>query len=129
VAADYGQLEPYIGALPAARLAVVRASWPGPHTWVVPAAVGTPIWLRGTHAGIAVRVSAHPVIRALCTVFGGPLVSTSANLSGLSPARSLLAVRRQFGGALDGWMPGSLGQAAAPTRIRDALSGELLRGD
>ena len=39
-------------------------------------------------SGIAVRISAHPLVAALCQAWGGPLVSTSANLAGEPPARS-----------------------------------------
>lgn len=35
----------------------------------------------GAHTGIAVRVTAHPLVRALCDTFGGALVSTSANIA------------------------------------------------
>ena len=38
-----------------------------------------PHWITGAHDGVAVRVSAHPLVVALCEAFGGPLVSTSAN--------------------------------------------------
>ncbi|MCG2633609.1 MAG: Sua5/YciO/YrdC/YwlC family protein [Gammaproteobacteria bacterium] len=127
VAADYSQVDPYIGPLPTECLATVKATWPGPHTWVLPAARGVPEWLRGDHDGIALRVSAHPQVVALCRASGGPLVSTSANLTGCAPARSLLTLRRQFRGSLDGYLPGPLGGAAAPTEIRDALSGAVVR--
>ena len=46
-----------------------------------------PHWITGAHDGVAVRVSAHPVVVALCAAFGGPLVSTSANRGGEDPAR------------------------------------------
>ncbi len=69
-------------ALPPERLARVAASWPGPHTWVMPAAAGAPAWITGGRDSIAVRISAHPVVVALCEAFGGVVVSTSANRGG-----------------------------------------------
>src|SRR5690606_23054211 len=81
VAADRGQLQPWVdfAGLPRARLEAVLASWPGPHTWILPAGAAAPRWITGDHDGLAVRVSAHPQVVALCRAFGGPLVSTSAN--------------------------------------------------
>src|SRR5690606_18310794 len=89
VGASEAQLTPYIDmlALDAAQRAAVLASWPGPHTWIVPASTQAPAWITGTHTGIAVRVSAHPTVIALCDAFGGALVSTSANRAG-EPAPS-----------------------------------------
>ena len=130
IAADLAQLQPLLDlpAVPETRLAEVLASWPGPHTWVLPASATAPRWITGTHPGIAVRVSAHPTVVALCRAFGGPLVSTSANLAG-APAAFLReqldpAVLALVGGATEG-ETGGLDQ---PTPIRDALSGHSFRG-
>ena len=54
------------------------------------------------------------------------LVSTSANISGEEPARSLGELRAQFGESLT-VMSGPLGDLSRPTSIRDALTGETLR--
>src|SRR6185312_8170139 len=61
IAADFAQVEKYIdlARVPADALARVRASWPGPHTWVFPRSAETPTWLTGSHTGIALRVTAH----------------------------------------------------------------------
>ena len=84
IASQYEQLRPFldITAVPTERLAEVLASWPGPHTWVMPAAIGAPRWITGAHAGIAVRITAHPLVIELCNAYGGALVSTSANRAG-----------------------------------------------
>ena len=130
IAAHEAQLAPYVdlGALPAARLAEVRASWPGPNTWIVPAGKATPGWITGAHRGIAVRVSAHPDVVALCNAFDGALVSTSANLAG-QPAPSR---REELDPALladiDGVCVGETGGRTGPSVIRDALRGDVLRG-
>lgn len=127
IGASFEQVRPYIGPVPHARLLQVQHSWPGPNTWLLPASKKVPRWIRGDSELVAVRVTAHPLAAALCYVFGGALVSTSANLSGRPPARSALRVRRQFGSQLDFVLPGATGGLARPTPIRDALSGQLLR--
>ena len=129
IAADFAQVEKYIDLdrVPAAALAHARATWPGPHTWVFPRAAGTPIWLAGAHAGIALRVTAHAQATQLCRAFGGALVSTSANRHGATPARSAADVRSAFGDELAYILDGPTGGLDRPTPIRDALTGAQLR--
>jgi L-threonylcarbamoyladenylate synthase len=127
VAATVGQLEP-LAILPTGEIGrEMRAFWPGPCTWIVPARPGVPELLTGGRPTIAVRVSDHPVVQRLCRRTGSALVSTSANFSGAAPARTALAVRRQLGARLDYVLAGELGKASRPTEIRDAATGKVLR--
>jgi L-threonylcarbamoyladenylate synthase len=130
IAADTGQLDGLVDwqALTASRRDDVLVSWPGPHTWVVPAAARVPRWITGDHDGVAVRVSAHPLVAALCRGFGGALVSTSANPAGAPPPRTLAEADRALFAALDAVLAGDTGGLARPTAIRDARSGAGLRG-
>lgn len=130
VAASLQQLDGLLAwdALPTGRAAAVRASWPGPHTWIVPATARVPHWITGLHAGVAVRVSAHPDVVALCAAFGGPVVSTSANPAGSPPPRAPDAFDPVLFAQLDGVVDGCTGTLAAPTAIRDARDGRVLRG-
>jgi L-threonylcarbamoyladenylate synthase len=113
--------------VPAGVLAQVRASWPGPFTWIFPRSADVPDWVAGAHAGIALRVTAHAPAAGLCRAFGGALVSTSANPHGEPPARDLVTVADYFGDGLDGIVDAPLGGAAQPTTIRDALTGAIIR--
>lgn len=115
-------------ALPTDRREAVFATWPGPHTWIVPASSRVPRWITGMHDGVAVRVSAHPLVASLCDAFGAPLVSTSANRAGDPPPRQLREIDPSLLDALDGWIEGDTGALSAPTEIRDARSGAVLRG-
>lgn len=126
IAADITQLEPYIDISDKLREQLLT-TWPGPITWVVPAAPGVPDWLTGGRTTLAVRVTAHPVARTLCQATGLALTSTSANLSNCPSLRSALAVRRLLGDKLDYIVPGNIGTRRKPTEIRDALSGAQLR--
>ncbi len=127
VAADPAQLAPWLAPLEPQAHARLLSRWPGPHTWIAPAATATPDYLTGARHSLAVRVTAHPPLAALCRAFGGALVSTSANLSGRPPARDRLAIRRQFGDNLDYLLPGPLGGLSAPTGIQDLLGGSRIR--
>jgi L-threonylcarbamoyladenylate synthase len=114
--------------LPQAARNTVEASWPGPHTWVVPDYAWAPSWIRGSHQSVAIRVSGHPLTAALCRAANTCLVSTSANPAGYEPARTQREAQRYFGPQIDYYLPGRTGERAQPTDIRDALSGEYLRG-
>ncbi len=127
IASRFEQLLPFIAPLDSAQRLSLDASWPGPVTWVVPAAPHTPFWLTGGRKTIAVRVSAHPRVRELCELCGMALVSTSANKSGAPPARSALQVRNSLGSDVDYIVPGPVGGLTRPTEIRDLVSGKILR--
>ncbi|MBY4840910.1 L-threonylcarbamoyladenylate synthase type 1 TsaC [Pantoea leporis] len=128
IAADYAQLEPYIADRELSVLQRERmfASWPGPVTYVVPASPHTPRWLTGRFDSLAIRVSDHPDVQALCRGFGKPLVSTSANLSGEPPCRNAEEVAKQFGPQFP-VLNAETGGRLNPSEIRDVISGELIR--
>lgn len=127
VAASLVQLEPWLAPLDDPLRQRVEATWPGPNTWLLPTADGVSPLLRGAHSTLAVRVTAHPLVAALCREFGGALVSTSANPAGAPPARSATRVRGYFGSTLDYLLCGSLGGERRPSTIRDGSSGEVVR--
>ncbi|MGL5948756.1 MAG: Sua5/YciO/YrdC/YwlC family protein [Aeromonas sp.] len=129
IAADLAQLAPYIdlAQLSAEQLARVTASWPGPFTWLMPIKPNTPRWLCGQFNTLAVRVSAHPPVQALCRAFGKPLVSTSANLTGEEPAREAARIPAALAGQLQFILPLAVGAHAKPSQIRDAKTGQLIR--
>ncbi|QOW24734.1 L-threonylcarbamoyladenylate synthase [Lysobacter sp. H23M47] len=114
-------------ALAAERCVEVRASWPGPHTWVVPATASVPRVITGDHDSVAVRVSAHPTVVALCAAWGGVLVSTSANLAGRPPATCIDQLDPALLARIDGVLTGDVGGRASPSTIRDARTGAILR--
>lgn len=124
---DVAALQPLLAPIDAALWTRICADWPGPVTWILPAARRAPRWLTGARASIAVRVTAHPVARALCEAFGAPIVSTSANASSHRPARNALQVRLRLGRCVDFLVPGATGGRRGPTPIFDALSGERVR--
>ena len=123
LAADARQLAPYVTTIPPK----VLATWPGPHTWLVTRNPSAPGWISGGHSTVAVRVTAHRQAVALCRTARRAIVSTSANRAGQAPARSHREVRRRFGGGIDYVLPGRVGAAPAPTPIRDAVTGKLIR--
>lgn len=126
VAADIKQFAWLLEGLSAEHMAQLKASWPGPHTWLVPHHQRVPEWITGQHASVAIRVSAHPLVAQLCALTG-PLVSTSANPSGLLPAKNALRIEQYFHGQLDAVLSGELGRSSNPSTIRDLLTGQVVR--
>ena len=127
IASDFSQLEPLL--LPLAATVRRRVSKPGtpPVTWLLPCLPDVPAWLTGNHDRLAVRITSNPVATALCRYWGGPLVSTSANLHGRPPATSPLGVRKAFGNKLDYILHGTGGATNKPSILRDGISGAILR--
>jgi len=91
-----GKPLPLLAATPEAALALAAAVtplarrlaerfWPGPLTLVLAAAPGLAGEITAGSGTVAVRVPASEVARALSRLAGGPLVSTSANLTGGPP--------------------------------------------
>lgn len=129
IASSEAQLAPFIDAasLADAQLVEVRASWPGPNTWIVPASKDAPRWITGAHDGIAVRVTAHPLVRALCDGFGGALVSTSANIASEPSPRTRAELDPRIVAGVDAVTDGETLGRAQPSTIRDTRSGTTLR--
>lgn len=127
IGASWEQLEPLITYIQPKLLTRVLATWPGPTTWLFPANEHVPHWLTGNRKSIAVRVTSHPIAKALCEEFGGPLISTSCNKSGEIPARDIRTIQLTLNNTVDYVIEGALGGRLRPTEIRDALTGEILR--
>ncbi|MES1935393.1 L-threonylcarbamoyladenylate synthase [Salinisphaera hydrothermalis] len=128
VAADAAQLAPLVD--PAADTAWRRAveAWPGAVTWLLPARADAPRWLTGGQPTIALRETAHGLTRALCHAFGGPIVSTSANVTGCPPVTSTWRARARFGDRVDMVLGGRLDTPGRASTIRDACTNEVIRG-
>lgn len=126
VAGDIQQFDFLLWDLPQGQMAKLQLSWPGPNTWLVPHQGRLPPWITGNHATVALRVSAHPLVRQLCNACG-PLVSTSANPAGRPPARTRLRIEQYFHGQLDDVVPGTLGSQRNPSIIRDLQTDTVIR--
>jgi L-threonylcarbamoyladenylate synthase len=123
----FDRFEAFIQPLSDEQKECAMSMWPGPVTWLFPRSEAVPGWLAGEHQTVALRISAHPVCRALCAAFDGAIVSTSANPGGAEPATSLTRLDEYFGSALGGVVMGELGAEDRPSEIRDLASGRVVR--
>jgi len=127
LAGDIAQFEWLLHDLEVPQHSRLELSWPGPTTWLVPHQGRVPHWVCGDFDTVALRVSAHPVAAALSRAVGGPIVSTSANVTGSRPALERYQVLRYFGDGIDYLVPGNLGGDKNPSMIRDLLSDTIVR--
>lgn len=133
VAADESQLAPLLAPLNWRLRERLRAYWPGPFTFLIPDPEHwAPALVKGRSDKIAVRVSAHPTVHALCEAWGAPLVSTSANRQGRPPARTEIQLRHSLATLENASLrpyvvAGTTGGQTQPTQILDLLSGKVIR--
>jgi L-threonylcarbamoyladenylate synthase len=127
IASEFSQLQSWVASTDESLLDKAMQTWPGPVTWLFPRAVDVPDFIAGAHETVAVRITAHEPSRDLCKAFGAALISSSANLTGTSPARSASDVDDYFGHDIAGILDGPLGGAENPSQIRDLASGKILR--
>ena len=110
------------------QVQTLKDSWPGPNTWVIEDSNKVyPAWVKGEHSSIAVRVTDHPLVIALCEAFGGALVSTSANPSGMASALTEEQSVSYFGNTVDLYVSGATGGNSSPSNICVLNNGKLLR--
>jgi L-threonylcarbamoyladenylate synthase len=128
IASDFIHIQEYVlfDELPLTTQQTILASWPGPVTWLLPKSSYTPKWISGDSDMVAVRLSAHPLVQAICQYLQKPMVSTSANPAGQPPATSIEEVKAYFGNKLN-LIEGELGSQRSPSKIFHSLTMETIR--
>lgn len=129
LASNLEQLLPYIDELQLAPSVIEKmlARWPNGITQVVPKHPMLSTLLCGQFDSIAVRVTSQPDVVALCNEVGRPIVSTSANLSGLEPATTWQLLDPALTEQLDFVVKGDTLGFDKPSTIVDAISGQCYR--
>ena len=116
IAADTAMAFSVAREVPTDARRLADAFWPGPLTLVLPARDGFAAELTGPD-GVGVRVSPHPVARALSAGLGRPITATSANLSGQPPATTLAEARKAVGEKVKVFLEGGKLTAPAPSTV------------
>ncbi|KXW55529.1 L-threonylcarbamoyladenylate synthase [Ferrovum sp. PN-J185] len=106
----------------------VNQAWPGPVTFLVPARQRCLPLVRGRHKSkkVAVRVDAHPDTLTLLRTIKMPITSTSANLSGRRPIRTLRECHRQLGNKVK-IISGRTLRHTQPSKIIDLANDQIIR--
>jgi len=132
IAANPEQLHPYLSNLSNEfwkKLITPSTTAPNSRTttWIVPAGQSASHWLSGNRNTIAVRITQHPIARALCFNCNSALISTSANISGSPPVKLHTDLSSSLSKHLDLILQGDCGDESAESRIEDIISGEIIR--
>lgn len=129
IAGNYSQLLPYVddNAITQDKRFTVLSRWPGAITQVMPANSNINPLLTGEFTTIAVRVTQHPLVIELCRQFNKPIVSTSANISGNDAATQWQDLDQELLNTLDYVVKADTLGLSRPSKIIDALTGEVLR--
>ena len=67
-----------------------------PTSWVVKASPYAPSWLTDDSGSLTIRISKHENVQDLCQALGHAIISTSANISGKTPAKNSLDLHKYF---------------------------------
>ncbi|WAI03400.1 Sua5/YciO/YrdC/YwlC family protein [Buchnera aphidicola] len=128
VASDFNQIKMYINEnnLLKKQKEKIFFHWPGPFTFLLPAHPRVPYWLTGKFNTVAVRISAHIDIIKLCNAFGKALISTSANITNMSPCMTREEVLKNFGKDFP-LLNGKIGNEKNPSQIINIINGKLIR--
>ena len=106
----------------------VLSSWPGHVTWLIPALSEAPQWLIDGSTGlIAIRISNHKIIKQICSIFGKPIISTSANMSSEKPFISKEDMTKNFSSSVPLLVEGEIGSYPNTSIIKNMLTGEKIR--
>ena len=129
LAANYEQLLPYLDndAISQDQRSLILSRWPAALTQVLPANNNISPLLCGVFDSIAVRVTNHPDVVALCNLTNKAVVSTSANLSGQPPATTWQQVEQKLGDKVDSIIKTDTLGFIKPTSIIDGLTGSVIR--
>ena len=127
IASSIDQVKEYVDLDSSPLLNTILESWPGPNTWVLPARAHVSNWIKGKHRSVAVRVTNNAVSKALCSSFGGAIVSTSANRHQQPALLNAQAVIDEMGSELSYVLCELVGGAKAASTIRDGMTGQQLR--
>ncbi|GLS90447.1 threonylcarbamoyl-AMP synthase [Psychromonas marina] len=131
IAANIEQLQHYadFSMLTEQQVTAIKNTWPGPFTWVVPAKKSLSKLISGDFDSVAVRVSDHPIVQQLCSQFAKPIISTSANLSGLEACTNAEQVKAMFidNPLLATTIDAEVSGLDNPSQIHHALTGKRLR--
>jgi L-threonylcarbamoyladenylate synthase len=105
--------------IPAAARALMACYWPGPLTLVLRARPHVPDEVTAGSATVGVRLSAHPLARALVGALGQPITAPSANPDGLTPPTTAAAVLAYFRGRIELVLDAGATAGGQPSTVLD----------
>ena len=98
---DVGQLPQLSSSVPEEFQPLIEKYWPGPLTLIFPALPSVNPKITAETGTVGIRISPHPVAKKIVERFGRAITATSANISGLDPAKTAQEVIDMFGEYID----------------------------
>ena len=127
IASSFNQIEPWLQALsPQEQTLLLSLNHGYTYTWVIPTNDQCPSLLQGDFSSLAIRITQHPVAKAICDELDTPIVSSSANLSGQKPAKTYQEAYQCFGDSIF-ILNAPCGSLENPTKICNLKTGQILR--
>lgn len=123
---DIEQAQPFLQPLSNQQLERVNTPRERAITWLMPCLPEVSPLLRGHFQSLAVRITQHPIARAICELTNTPLVSTSCNIAGKSELKTVVEVRNHMKAKIDWLVSGRCG-GQAPSQIIDITNNRVLR--
>jgi len=114
---------PLVESVPEIAETLMARFWPGPLSIIFAASPLVPPRVAGERNTIALRVPRHPWCEALLGAVGGPLVSSSANLSGQPPCADAEEIVAAFGNQIDIVLDGGRVAETPPSTVVDVSGG------
>jgi L-threonylcarbamoyladenylate synthase len=108
--------------LPEGVQGLMQAFWPGALTVVVKASPQVPSLLTAATGTVGLRMPAGAVAQALLTVFGGPVIGSSANKSGGADPADAKTVQKTIGGQIDLVLDGGRVALGVPSTVIDCTA-------
>ncbi|MBN2466799.1 MAG: threonylcarbamoyl-AMP synthase [Deltaproteobacteria bacterium] len=121
----YDLLSEYVAMVPEIARKLTERFWPGPLTIIFSASPRIPSLLCAGTGKIAVRISSHPIARALAAAMDVPITSTSANLTGLPSPTMPEEVFNQLHSKIDMIIDGGKTMGGMPSTIVDVTMSPL----
>jgi len=129
IASEVQQLDAYVETRSSEQWQKVLTTRPGAISWLMPVRATVSRLITGERETIAVRITTHPVAKALCQLFAKPIISTSANITNRPAAKNVAEILSQFKQQpLACILDGEVDPQANPSEIHDLLSGKVIRG-
>jgi L-threonylcarbamoyladenylate synthase len=119
------QLGSVVQNIPSIYWPLIKKYWPGPLTLIFPARKSLSSRITGNTGTVGIRISPHPIAQGLVRRMGKPITATSANISGLPPARSAQEVIEMFGNEIDYIVDGGQTPAGLCSTILSVQNGRL----
>ena len=100
-------------------LQLAEKFWPGPLTLVLPARENVPMEITQGSGTVGVRIPSNPFCLRLTELFGGPITSTSANITGQSTPEEVDGIVRMLGDSVDMYLDAGRMESTTPSTIVD----------